>query len=223
MADLTVITPWRGHPEFCDDYARAVIGARVILIDNASEFDDYRALSRMLHGLSGMGHVLIGNEVNRWFSAACNQGLAYAETRAVLMLNNDVRAEPGFVERVTADVLAQPDALHGPSLMHRFVDGERWPYLEGWCIGATLDVWRTLGGFDAAAYPLPYWEDNDLCLRALVHGYRLVKQDWPVEHLANGTTRTMPESLAGVSANQQTFEERARHARGSLAMADTRG
>lgn len=219
---LTVVTPWLDHPEFIHAYEHALkdSGAHVIVVDNGSTPDTHAQLYYLVRRLGG---TLITNHQNRWFAAAINQGLDVARTDAVLILNNDIQADAGFVDRAYADILAEPDTLHGPSLMHRTIDGVAIGYLEGWCIGAHADVWRELGGIDEVAYPLPYWEDNDLCLRAVLAGYWLRQRDWPVRHLTNGTAKGMRDATAGSATNQRTFERRARDARGSLQLAVTSG
>src|SRR5689334_6924802 len=92
-AGLTVVTPWLDHPEFLHDYEQAVQGAQVVIVDNGSTPGTHVLLCGLVDRLGG---VLITNHKNRWFSAAINQGLDLARTDAVLILNNDISAEPGF-------------------------------------------------------------------------------------------------------------------------------
>jgi GT2 family glycosyltransferase len=218
---LTVVTPWLEHPEFIPDDEHAVTGAQVILIDNGSTPGVHTQLYALA---SRLGGVLVTNPTNRWFAAAINQGLDLARTEAVVILNNDIATDADdLVARMLADILAEPDSLHGPSQLTRSVDGIGLPYLEGWCIGAHADVWQELGGLDEVGFPLPYWEDNDLCLRAVLAGYWLHQTTWPIRHLTNGTARGLRGSVDGATANQRLFERRARDARPSLQLAVTNG
>lgn len=221
-AGLTIVTPWLDHPEFIEDYERAVkrSGADVIVIDNGSTPDNHARLYYMVQHVAG---VLVTNRVNQWFSAAVNQGLDLARTEAIVVLNNDIIAEPHTWQQAAADLAREPDHLFGPSMGARVVDGVSLPYLEGWCLGAHADIWRDLGGFDEVAFPLPYWEDNDLCLRAVLAGYYLREANWDVQHKRNGTARGMSGATAGARANQTLFENRARDARTSLHLASAHG
>jgi GT2 family glycosyltransferase len=214
------VTPWLGHPEFIMDYEQAVTGAHVVIVDNGSAPDVHGQLFCMVRRLGG---TLLTNSANRWFAAAINQGIDVARTDAVLILNNDIAADPGFVEQAYRDITAEPDSLHGPSLLTRVVDGVGLGYLEGWCIGAHADVWAELGGLDEVGFPLPYWEDNDLCLRAVLAGYWLHQTAWPVRHKSNGTAKGLSGAADGSAANQRLFERRARDARPSLQLAVTGG
>jgi GT2 family glycosyltransferase len=203
---LTIISPWIDHPELIADYEAAVRGAdQVIVVDNGSGPEAAAAIRAMVERFGG---VYLRNATNRGFSAANNQGLAAAAGDIVVCLNNDVRASNGWLERVQADV--RDGALFGCKKAIRRVDGQAIPYLEGWCVAARREIWRTLNGWDEAHYPGIYWEDNDLSLRALMAGYDLVECDWPVEHLVNRTTAALPGAFEFVAHNQAMFEARAR-------------
>jgi GT2 family glycosyltransferase len=220
---LTVVTPWLDHPELIHDYELALnsTGVAVIIIDNGSSEGSHWALAQMVDRLGG---VLITNPANRWFAAAINQGLDLARTDAICILNNDIMGPPSWVEYAYEDITNYPHALHGPSLMHRSVDGVPYPYLEGWCIGAHSGVWADLGGLDEVGFPLPYWEDNDLSLRAILAGYHLTASAWPLTHKTNGTASHMNgAATAGAAANKRLFEERCRDARRSLSLATASG
>lgn len=200
---ISVVTPWLGHPELIADYENAVTGADVVIVDNGSEPDD---AAQLLDMISRIGGTYIRNESNTWFAAANNQGLRAAQGDVVLFLNNDIAAETGWLEAVARD--CEAGLLCGPSLLCQNVAGRALPYLEGWCIGARREVWDALNGWDAEAYPLPYWEDNDLCWRAVQAGYRLRRCDWPVTHKSNTTSRHTEGAYSHSERNRSTFEKR---------------
>ncbi len=158
---VSIITPWQNHPELIPDYENAVRGAQVIIIDNASTPDATAALRAMTERLHGL---YLRNEINAGFSGANNQGLARATGEIILFLNNDIAAGPTFLDDVRRDTVE--GCLFGPLLMTQVVYGVTLPYLEGWCLAGRRSAWQKVGGWDAEAYPQPYWEDNDLCLRA---------------------------------------------------------
>src|SRR5437868_7091383 len=100
---VTIVTPWRNHPELIAAYERTVGTAEteVIIVDNGSEPAPAHALRQMVQRLGGR---YLRNEENRWFSAAANQGLAVASGDVVVFLNNDVSGPPGWFEMVRHDV-----------------------------------------------------------------------------------------------------------------------
>lgn len=203
---ISVITPWLDHPEFIADYERALCApdVEVIVVDNGSTAENAARIADMVGRLRGK---YIRNAQNQWFAAANNQGIAASTGQLLLFLNNDIAAEPGWLDAVRRDV--PPNALVGPGLVHILVD-DRWiSYIEGWCIAGHRSVWEQLGGWDAQAYPMPYWEDGDLCFRASKLGFQIVQKIWPVHHKKNGTTRTMPVQY-GLHHNWQTLFARVR-------------
>src|SRR5437764_11680548 len=116
---VSIITPWLDHPEFIEDYERAMQGGgvEVIIIDNASASANALLLQQMVQRLGGK---YVRNEENRWFSAANNQGLAAASGDIILFLNNDIAATPGWLDAVRADVGG--GALWGPTLRTRKIE-----------------------------------------------------------------------------------------------------
>jgi hypothetical protein len=88
------------------------------------------------------------------------------------------------------------------------------------CRGDTGDVgrvihWRDIvangarpGPWDAHAYPGPYWEDNDLCFRALQAGFSLIQTTWPIQHKGGRTAGAPARHAASFEANRATFAAR---------------
>ena len=68
-------------------------------------------------------------------------------------------------------------------------------------------AWCDGGPWDAARYPGPYWEDNDLCLRALAAGVALVQTAWPVQHKGGRTAGSLARHAASFAANEHTFTD----------------
>lgn len=197
---MSIVTPWRNHLEFLPDYAAATKGARVVIVDNASGDETADALYDHCRKTGG---IYIRNDVNASFGKATNQGLAVIESGPVVCLNNDVSApDAEWLAKAEHDITGR--ALFGPSLSARTIDRRPVLYLEGWCIGATLDAWRELGGWDEWAHS--YWEDNALCWRAHQAGMRLVKTNWTVSHIGNGTSAGEPGAYDGSETNRAEFE-----------------
>jgi Flp pilus assembly protein TadD len=198
--DISIITPWLDHPEFIEDYEKAVAdpAVEVIAVDNGSSAGAAAQISAMVKRLAGK---YIRNEENHWFAFANNQGLAVARGAIVLFMNNDIAGQAGWLDQVRKDV--QPGGLFGPTASRVNIDKLAVEYLEGWCIAGRRDVWMRLGGWNARSFQMPYWEDTELCIRAIQGGIRLVQTNWPVTHKKNGTSSFVPGVLCGLERNRQ--------------------
>jgi glycosyltransferase involved in cell wall biosynthesis len=204
---VAVVTPWLNHPEFFDDYARAlsVVTPRdsVIVVDDASDEPLSWAAIRM--------------EERSGFAASCNAGLSHAQDDVVLFLNNDIVAErPDWLARLLAAV--EPGVLVGAKMRrdpHGAVDGHQLPYLDGWCLGGMRADLLNLGGFDAEYVEPAYYSDNDLCFRARYAGMTLRQVRIGLRHLVGGTTGG-PEEPVKVRATELNYERFAARVRAAF-------
>ena len=213
---ISIITPWAGHTlDLIPDYAAAVGACEVVTVDNASDPETAQALA-------GCGGVYIRNESNAGFAGGNNQGYAQATGDIIIFLNSDVAPTGDWLAMVAANV--KDGALYGPALGQQLVAGRWLPYIEGWCVAATAATWGRLecsqwrndmprGPWDAKDYPGPYWEDNDLCLRALECGISLIQTAWPIAHKGGRTAGPLLRHAESFERNRATFAARAlRHA-----------
>lgn len=196
---ISIVTPWLNAAALIPIYERSVRGAQVIVIDNGSDHHDAVALTEMVGRLGGK---LIRNETNLGYSRANNQGLAAAAGDIVVCLNNDVECRPGWLEQVEQDVKA--GGFYGPSLLAK----HGWQYIEGYCIAAKLKTWRSIAGWDDTYYAGLYWEDNDLCARAVHAGLGLFRTYWPIYHFNNYTSNRLPGAKDSSAENERRFLER---------------
>jgi GT2 family glycosyltransferase len=205
-----VITPWYGDTyHLIEAYAKAVAGATVVAVDNATPEATAEALSttpwRVLRLVENAGFAG-GNNIG--YNAIFDEA---QPSDVIVFLNSDVALpEQGdFVASVAHDV--KHGALYGPSLQAQLVAGRFVPYLEGWCVAATVQTWEhiayadQLGPWDAKGYPGPYWEDNDLCLRALNAGVSLIQTNWPIVHLGGRSTGSITKWAHSLEQNRATF------------------
>jgi len=203
---ISIITAWLNHPELILDYEQAVKGAQVIIIDNGSEEYNAKMISDMVDRLNG---IYIRNAANKGYAAANNQGLEAATGEITVFLNNDITAAPGWLDTLAK---LESGALYAPSMGMRYVDQICVPYLEGWClightadfrkIGAWRDDWRGL-----------YWEDNELCWRAMRAGLSLRQIAIPIQHLDNYTSAKTEGAYDNSEANHALFEQIVRDGR----------
>lgn len=219
---ISIVTPWSGDTaDLIPDYAAAIQGAEVVSVDNACP-------PELANTLANAGGPYVRNETNMGFAAGNNQGYAYATGDIIIFLNSDVAGDSAWLNQVATDV--RDGALYGPSLAAQLVAGRHIPYLEGWCIAATRATWNRLlihypeyelgpyepddmgpwwhGPWDEEAYPGPYWEDNDLCLRALKLGIPLIQTAWPIQHKGGRTAGPIMRHAESFAANEHVFTQR---------------
>lgn len=222
MPSISIVSPWAGDTangpnSLLPDYYVAIQGAHVVTVDNACDHVTATNLTAMHEQIGG---EYIRNSANRGFAAANNQGYARATGDIIIFLNSDIAADPRWLQAVAADV--RDDALYGPSLQHQLVYGMWLPYLEGWCVAGTRATWERViapakyrrplprGPWDADHYPGPYWEDNDLCLRALQADIQLIQTAWPIQHKGGRTAGPILRHGDSFERNRATFAARVR-------------
>lgn len=217
MRTISIITAWAAETgSLLADYYQAVQGsAQVISIDNACPAATATSLAEMTTHLCG---EYVRNAENIGFAAANNQGYTQATGDIIVFLNSDVAPTGPWLQMIAADV--RDGALYGPSLQSQLVAGNHIPYLEGWCIAATRQTWESLmietddmgfywyGPWDQIHYPGPYWEDNDLCLRAFLADIHLVQTAWPIVHKGGRTAGPVMKHAASFATNEHTFTQR---------------
>lgn len=161
---------------------------RVIAIDNASRDDTAATLSKLVPHAQ-----VIGNTVNKGFGPANNQAVALVDTPYALLLNPDcdISIEALQCLLATADLypssaIIAPQGWHDsvrPQSSYRqafYEHRAKQPYripdgtcsakwLHGCCMLVRVDAFRSFGGFDEKFFL--FYEDDDLCLRALQAGY----------------------------------------------------
>lgn len=159
----------------------------VIIVDDGSSEGDTSFIKKNFPEAR-----LIKHKINRGFSASVNTGARFAKGDLIVLLNSDVKPEKDFLvkaiehfsdERVFAVSLHERG--YGPAT-GIFKDGfiTHEPAMEGdskqytfWVSGGSgvfrRDIWMKLGGMDEKLLSPAYWEDLDLCYRALKRGFRL--------------------------------------------------
>lgn len=168
----------------------------LILVDNGSTDGtaEYFAKLRTLHG----NIKVVTNRGNRGFAGGNNQALAIAQGEVLVLLNNDTIVTPGWLEGLTAPLLADKSTgLTGPvsnrvsgpqQIPTNYTDDEAmlqfartWSVqnagqtqpanrLVGFCLAFRRDVLDAIGGLDEK-FGSGNFEDDDFCLRAKFAGF----------------------------------------------------
>lgn len=201
---VTVVTPWHNHLELADDYFEAVL----------PELEDGDMCGVVDCGSNPplpFGTLQPGE--NLGFSRGSNCGLAAATTDVVLFLNNDIAlGQPGWLNQMREAV--EPGVLAGPLRRdrHADVDGNPFPYLDGWCLAGMREDLLSLGGFDESLEEPAYFSDNLLCLEARAVGMSLREVRVSLRHKENATAgrANRPEVVAASTANRARYVARAR-------------
>lgn len=119
---------------------------------------------------------LLQNETNLGYLDTTNRGIDYCLSSlncdAVVLLNNDIIFNRNWLERLV-DAAAKFDVVgyfsHGGVLAH---DTYQTDYLEFSCVYITREVINHVGLLDSQ-FNKGYYSDNDYCLRALLHSFRI--------------------------------------------------
>ncbi|MBR2258682.1 MAG: glycosyltransferase family 2 protein [Blautia sp.] len=187
----------------------------VLIVDNGSTDESLDYLRR-----NWPKAEILPLEKNYGFSYAVNAGIQACKTPLVVLLNNDIEAEEGFVEALAAAVRRHPGAFSCQAKMIAFYDRDRldgagdlycalgWAYARGkgkpahtyekeetvfaCCAGAAIYRRDRLTelGLFDDAH-FAYLEDVDLGYRARLKGY----ENWyvpsaAVYHVGSGTSGT---------------------------------
>jgi len=197
-----IVVSWNGEAHLTDCLAailaQAGPGDDVIVVDNGST-DGSVALVRERYPRVR----LVENGRNLGFAGGCNVGLRAAQADRLILVNQDVVAQAGWLEGllealalpevgVAGSKLLYPDdtVQHAGGLLryplalpehrgYREPDYGQWDetcdvdYVTGASMGLRRAVLDEIGLFDEGFFPA-FYEETDLCLRAKAAGYRVV-------------------------------------------------
>jgi GT2 family glycosyltransferase len=201
MISVAIVTPWLNHPEFMGGYFGATAHAdEIIIVDTGCTRDVQKSLAAYTK-FKKNGSSIYKYEGERGYSHWCNFGISKAKSDVIVCLNNDIAGSPDWIEDVRCCTKRR---LYGQELKQQNIDGVLTPYIAGWAIAAHRDVWKELGGWNEA-FKVGYWEDNELCFRAMMRGIQLEVRDWRLRHLDNGTSRDTPGAYDESEKNKQRF------------------
>jgi N-acetylglucosaminyl-diphospho-decaprenol L-rhamnosyltransferase len=189
-ADLGIVVVSHGRPDLLErnlvELGRSVRGDQVVVVDNFCGIAQ-RDATTALCGREGW--TLLAPALDLGFAAAANaavQVLTARGCRRLMILNPEVRISPADVLTLAEGCAADPQRILGPRL--RTEDAATFggdPLRTGVfgaraagrpprgrpgsaCLMIHAALWRWLDGFDESYFL--YWEDVDLCWRAVAAG-----------------------------------------------------
>ena len=172
---------------------KSVIGVNeVICVDNASN-------DGLEDVLAGRQVVYVRSDENVGYARACNRGAEIANGEFILFLNPDVEVGPGAIDALYKAMRQYPDTdVFVPHTVTG--DGKTWNravtgfekaqspselrlkqdpvgdccvrFVNGGMFLIRRSTFRALGGFDERIFL--YFEDDDLSLRLLAAGYKII-------------------------------------------------
>lgn len=117
-------------------------------------------------------------EENIGFLLGANEGLKEATGDIIILISNDVRVMGDIVLRIQHILKDNTDALVGGRLLDwdtgwNTFNGRIFPYIEGWLLATTSDMWKTVNYFDEQFAPNDM-EDVDLSSKVIEWGGDLI-------------------------------------------------
>ena len=161
--------------------------SEVIVVDDGSTDGSKEYLKTTTKNLK-----VIFNDRNLGFSKVCNQAAKSAKGEFLVLLNNDVIPEKGFL-KPALNHFNDPDVFavsfnepqfgwakiwwRGGFIHHGTGGRGKKSHICAWASGGSAvfrkSMWRELGGLDKLYEPF-YWEDFDLGYRAWRRGWKII-------------------------------------------------
>jgi glycosyltransferase involved in cell wall biosynthesis len=135
------------------------------------------------------------------------EGWCVAATRATWARLTDALCNTAFTQALPPGVTDKELSLVRQELKDAFGDGRRMVIMPPNAKTEFIQL-STPGPWDAPNFQGPYWEDNDLCYRALQAGIGLVAVQWPIQHKGGRTAGALVKHGATFEANRATFVSR---------------
>jgi GT2 family glycosyltransferase len=165
----------------------------MVIVDQGSGIEE---VMEMLYAAQSYRFMKIHPlEKNIGFPAGCNVGFAVSTRDYVIFMNNDIRINGYWIDRVLDVLEENPRSIVGTSLItnggwNRFEVGGQFyevPYLEGWLLAMRRESFTEIGPFDES-FGMGSMEDVEFCMRAQAIGYKLIEVPYlPIVHLRGRT------------------------------------
>ena len=233
-----VVVPVHGglhHVRHClSGLARTTDGARVIVVDDSSPPYEARRLRELVEELEAptTRFELVRNDENLGYLQSVTRGIELGSAPWVVTLNSDTIPTPGWLDGLISALgaddrhgIACPLSNHANLTRFDFPWGatflevaeevrrhseRRYPEIglaSGFCLVTSRRLLEELGGFDEA-YDPGYFEETDLCMRAMERGYRVVADDATFIFHHGWASFGVDQRTALMERNARIFESR---------------
>lgn len=201
------------HQTLFDIYNKCTPVDEVIVMDNGSTQEEMFTGLNWWKGTKMLPLRVIRTEDNLGFLKASNYGMKKATGDIVCLLSNDVRLYGDIVQRITHIIRQNDMTLVGGRLLdwdtgwNKF-GNHMFPYIEGWLLAATKEMWETVDYFDERYAPNDF-EDVDLSTMFTLKGGRLeaLPSDM-THHIGAQSIGYSPAREKLTKINQKKFKEK---------------
>jgi len=242
MLEVSIIIVNRNGKDITLACFKSLIGQgckQIILVDNASTDGSNAALLKYAKQ-NKLPLQVISNDKNNGFAEANNQGFEVATGKYIVFLNNDTVVTPHFLEPLMNVLEKSPKVAAVQPLIlfpngtidsigsyltptgflyhraHRQVPQKKVlndaPVytLKGACMVWKKEVLDSIGVFDESYFA--YFEETELCHRAINHGYHLLfSPSSQITHVGGFTSNSMPQPFLQFHNTKNRFVTYLKH------------
>lgn len=175
----------------------------VIVVDNGSgkETQEY------LDVLEEEGFKIVRNRENKYWSAACNQGVAIADpnSKYFIFLHADtVVLEPSWLDVLVGISTGHGAGIVGVELGHYFITKQRVDFIQEWCMLVSRACWDDVG---------PWPEELPLIANAFIMTFRAQMAG----HKPQASGNALVHHYRQFSADPSDYERLSEEAMGKVA------
>ena len=195
--DVSIVIPNHNGEELLKQNLRFIVEAgdnrsnrikEIIIVDDGSTDGSVKYVQKYFPQVK-----LIKHKTNRGFSSAVNTGARTSSSSFITLLNTDIIPQVDFLESIfphfnDKNVFAvslneqqyswAKGEFEKGFVGHKPGKGKSKVHDTFWVSGGSgvfrRDIWMKLKGLDEKLFSPFYWEDVDICYRALKRGYRLL-------------------------------------------------
>ena len=192
------------HARMMELFKHAPLDTEIVMVNDASTDSDCRTGAGWWQQRAGRHEIkYVENKENLGFGGSHNVGASVATGDILCFLSNDVVVRTNFIDNMVGALVETPYSLLGGEIIYypggwnefEFENKKMVvPYCNGWLLACTREVWDNLGGFDVETFGKFDFEDIDLSMNALSHGYDLLSLNLPkhqLHHLSGVTIRSL--------------------------------